>query len=393
MTVTKLAITLNEPGDWESWIELAKTHAEGQDIWEFINPENVRATYPSEPAYPTPVFIRQLLAEERTPQPPIAPSSRPAIPSAADSGPSRNTRSRTARESTEQDDDDNGNEPQSQGPGPIPQQQAQGPTDAEVDARMKVELMHYKHEYQAYLQQKNALKLMRTIIQNSVHATKYLQHTFNCNTAYDMLVPLNGKSLQVISLPNWILAINTSTSKGSRGRPLNLGSTSGRTCITRVKSSVCRSSSPHTHISTSLMRYRISYLISTQSTKTAYSPKQGRMRSWSLPNYWTYSEMPNAFIRQSRARVSEDTVHSQQHSKAKRSKTTRRMRNLQKPMTRHRENRNPSVNVRSQSAYAAKTIGSDNVHTSFHQFERKIGLQTQKSRPSSIVPTISRKRK
>src|SRR5579871_2384713 len=139
MTVTKLAITLNEPGDSESWIELAKTHAEGQDIWEFINPENVRATYPSEPAYPTPVFIRQLLAEERTPpttnstnssQPPIAPSSRRVIPSSdssADSRPSRGTRSRTARD---HDDDDNGNEPQPQGPGPIPQQQAQGPTDA-----------------------------------------------------------------------------------------------------------------------------------------------------------------------------------------------------------------------------------------------------------------------
>jgi len=40
MTITKLAIILDSPNDWEPWIELAKTYATAQRIWEFINPEN-----------------------------------------------------------------------------------------------------------------------------------------------------------------------------------------------------------------------------------------------------------------------------------------------------------------------------------------------------------------
>src|SRR5204863_7204946 len=45
IVTTKFAITLNSSDDWEPWIELAKSHATAQRIWEYVNPENPQRVY------------------------------------------------------------------------------------------------------------------------------------------------------------------------------------------------------------------------------------------------------------------------------------------------------------------------------------------------------------
>ncbi len=67
MTISKLAITLNSPSDWEPWIELAKSHATSQRIWEFINLDNEEEVELLEPNILTIATARQLLLAERTP--------------------------------------------------------------------------------------------------------------------------------------------------------------------------------------------------------------------------------------------------------------------------------------------------------------------------------------
>ncbi len=196
MTITKFAITLNSPADWEPWIELAKSHATAQRIWEYVNPENPQRIYLSEPTIPTTDTVRQLLRSERTstlaPSTPSSESSEaedpPAPPPAP--GPSKVTRRRGRPQAVDDDDDDNDTPP---APGPAPAPPApQGPTDAEVEARLKIETMRYKHEYQAYLHQQQAFDVLPTIIQNSVNRG-YLLHTYNCDSAYEMLVSLKER--------------------------------------------------------------------------------------------------------------------------------------------------------------------------------------------------------
>jgi hypothetical protein len=184
MTITKLTITLDLPNDWEPWIELAKSYATAQHIWEFINPENQQRIYNSEPVIPTLAVAHQLLIAERT------PDTTTIQPTPVEPGPSRNTRRHAAR--APEGDDEDPPEP----PAPIVvtaiQQQQQGPTDTEVEARLKIEMIRYKHEYQSYLRREQAFGEMPTIIQNSVHR-RHLQHTHNCDSAYEMLVNLKRK--------------------------------------------------------------------------------------------------------------------------------------------------------------------------------------------------------
>ena len=61
--------------------------------------------------------------------------------------------------------------------------------DAEIEARLKIENIQYKHDYQAYVHKEQALVNMPTIIQNSIKR-EYLQHTYNRHSAYEMLVSL-----------------------------------------------------------------------------------------------------------------------------------------------------------------------------------------------------------
>jgi len=53
-------------------------------------------------------------------------------------------------------------------PAPAPPQQPDL-TDAEVEARLKIENIRYKHDYQAYLPNEHSFDLMPTIIQNSIN--------------------------------------------------------------------------------------------------------------------------------------------------------------------------------------------------------------------------------
>jgi len=179
---TKFAITLNSSDDWEPWIKLAKSHAMAQRIWEYVNPENPQRVYLSEPTIPTADTVRQLLLAERTPASTrtVQPTSTPA--STPPDVPSRAPRRQTGRAQDGDDDD-----------APPPAAPAQPDlTDVEVEARLKIETIRYKHKYQAYLHQQRAFDLLPTIIQNSVNRG-YLQHTYNCDSAYEMLVSLKQK--------------------------------------------------------------------------------------------------------------------------------------------------------------------------------------------------------
>jgi len=147
MTINKLAITLNSPDDWEPWITRAKSHATAQHIWEFIDPENPQRTYLSDPTIPTSATVRQLLAAERTPATTESTQTAPTQPDL---------------------------------------------TDAEVAARLKIETIRYKHNYQAYLHKEHALDLIPTIIQISINRS-YLQHTYHRDSAYEMLVALKRR--------------------------------------------------------------------------------------------------------------------------------------------------------------------------------------------------------
>ncbi len=103
MTISKLAITLNSPSDWEPWIELAKLYATSQRIWDYINPDNEEEVELLEPDIPTVATVHQLLLAERTPvstgtvipSTPIPEPDAPA-PDPASTGPVRSTRSQTA---------------------------------------------------------------------------------------------------------------------------------------------------------------------------------------------------------------------------------------------------------------------------------------------------------
>ena len=39
MSSTAKTVILDTPKDWESWLFIVKTMAEGSDVWKFINPE------------------------------------------------------------------------------------------------------------------------------------------------------------------------------------------------------------------------------------------------------------------------------------------------------------------------------------------------------------------
>ncbi len=184
---TKFAITLNSSGDWEPWIELAKSHATAQRIWEYVNPENPQRIYLSEPTIPTTDTVHQLLRSERTstlaPSIPLSESSEAEDPPAPPPRPRR--RGRPPNNPVPQGDNDEDADPP---PPPAPQ----GPTDTEVEARLKIENIRYKHAYQLYSHQQQAFDVLPTIIQNSVNRG-YLQHTYNCDSAYEMLVSLKER--------------------------------------------------------------------------------------------------------------------------------------------------------------------------------------------------------
>jgi len=178
---------LDSPNDWEPWIELAKTYATAQRIWEFINPENPQRIYLSEPVIPSLAAARQLLTAERTPA--STESTQTLQPTPAVPGPSRPTRRRAGR--AQEDDDEEPPAPPAPTVAPAVPPQSD-PTDTEVEARLKIETIRYKHEYQSYLRREHALDEMPTIIQNSIRR-RHHQHTYNCDSAYEMLVNLKRK--------------------------------------------------------------------------------------------------------------------------------------------------------------------------------------------------------
>ena len=59
MATSKLVV-LDTPKDWQSWLFVVKTMAEGSDVWGFINPElNSPLLMPSKPMMPTAQMIKE----------------------------------------------------------------------------------------------------------------------------------------------------------------------------------------------------------------------------------------------------------------------------------------------------------------------------------------------
>jgi hypothetical protein len=43
----RVAIILNGSNDWDEWLEVVRTKALGNDIWEFVNPATAKAELPT----------------------------------------------------------------------------------------------------------------------------------------------------------------------------------------------------------------------------------------------------------------------------------------------------------------------------------------------------------
>jgi len=186
----KATIILDSPSDWQPWIAVWKSHAKGQEIWEFINPENDYQVHLQEPNIPTADEAKRLLVAERIaksapPTQTVQPesSTQPTQPAPPPPGPSRGPRRRPAARPQDGDDNDDDADPSAP---------PQEPTEQEVETRLKVEFMRYKQAYRLYVNRRQALADMPANIQGSIHR-RHLQHTYECDTAYEMLVELKAK--------------------------------------------------------------------------------------------------------------------------------------------------------------------------------------------------------
>jgi hypothetical protein len=48
-------VVLAKPADWEAWIFIVRSLAEGENIWELIDPDlETEPVIPTEPTFPTP---------------------------------------------------------------------------------------------------------------------------------------------------------------------------------------------------------------------------------------------------------------------------------------------------------------------------------------------------
>lgn len=126
----KTSVILASQNDWDEWIEVVKSIAIGDDIWEFINPD--------------------------TPESSLLPLEEPRTPMPADIDPRKTTFS-------------------------------------SLDEDEKEELRELRRErrrkLEQYDRQRRAMKAMRIRIQETVSRTN-LPYTFDCDTVYHMLVQL-----------------------------------------------------------------------------------------------------------------------------------------------------------------------------------------------------------
>jgi len=129
----RVAIILNSSSDWDEWIEVVRTKALGNDIWEFVNPATAKAELPT-------------LAE-------------PSIPTAADINPAK------ALDKLSEDEKE----------------------------QLRLLRYDYKRRITSYDRQKAAIGSLRSFIQETVSRT-YLIYTFRCESPYDMLVALKQRS-------------------------------------------------------------------------------------------------------------------------------------------------------------------------------------------------------
>ena len=148
MSVSQIAVILNAPSDWEDWIQLLKSYAVGRQIWDFIDPGRSQ-THLSEPAIPTFNAVKDMLIAERTPTQPDSKESSQTV-------------------------------------------QPTEPTKEEVEQRLKIQTIKYKLDCQQYLARKEDLAGIPLLIQNSINRG-YLQYTYDCATAYDMIVALKKR--------------------------------------------------------------------------------------------------------------------------------------------------------------------------------------------------------
>jgi hypothetical protein len=129
----RVTVILNGPNDWDEWIEIIKAKARSGMIWEFVNPAIAKAALPT--------------------------LTRPLIPTAA--------KVNAAKTSIATLDE----------------------TEKEL---FKAYLFDYKEQLSSFKQKESALLTLCTYIQERVSRNN-LVFTFNCETAYDMLVNLKNR--------------------------------------------------------------------------------------------------------------------------------------------------------------------------------------------------------
>jgi hypothetical protein len=133
ITTQRVTVTLSGPSDWDEWIEIIKTKAMGNKIWEYVDPSTPKDDLP-------------------TLQEPTIPRSRDVNPNKA--------------------------------------------TVAQLDANeleeLKLLCYDYKRQVAAYERKEAALGNLRSSIQETI-SRPYLPYTFKCETPYEMLVKLKQR--------------------------------------------------------------------------------------------------------------------------------------------------------------------------------------------------------
>jgi len=129
----RVSVILSGPTDWDEWIEIVKTKAMGNKIWEYVDPSTLKDN--------------------------LSILNEPTIPRAGDVNP-------------------------------------QKPTVDKLDANELEELKllryDYKRQIAAYERKDAALGSLRSFIQETI-SRAYLPYTFKCDTPYDMLTALKTR--------------------------------------------------------------------------------------------------------------------------------------------------------------------------------------------------------
>jgi len=184
MASTKLALTLSASTEWEGWFDLVVTHARGEGIWEFINPDKPQISLPTKPQHPTKALVRRLLIAEATPASSDSTQTIPATAPRPSGSSSRASRRRNTRvQNAEGDEEDT--------PTPTTTPRYE-PSAEEVDDRLWFERTEYQDASRMYNKQKAALDLMPLIIKNSVNP-KYQTYIEGDLTPHEMLIILKEK--------------------------------------------------------------------------------------------------------------------------------------------------------------------------------------------------------